>query len=97
MTNASKHLQAGFQAQAPKCATMEIDKLILDLQRIESGSFIFKHMCPLCLSTLEAQMITVMGIPAAVERVFSIAGKVFKPDRCQLTDATFEKILFMLQ
>ena len=49
------------------------------------------------LSTLEAQMITVMGIPAAVERVFSIAGKVFKPDRCQLTDATFEKILFMLQ
>ena len=50
-----------------------------------------------CLSLDEVAM-TVLGIPASsvpVERLFSIAGKVFRPKRCQLADATFQKLMFI--
>jgi hypothetical protein len=32
---------------------------------------------------------------APVERLFSIAGKIFRPDRCLLTDTTFETLLLI--
>ncbi len=32
---------------------------------------------------------------APVERLFSIAGKVFRPDRCRLKDKTFEELMFI--
>ena len=38
---------------------------------------------------------TALGLPAssaAAERTFSIAGKVFKPDRCRLSDKNVEKL-----
>ena len=37
----------------------------------------------------------VLGVPsssAPVERLFSIAGKVFTTERCQLTDKRFEQL-----
>ena len=40
----------------------------------------------------------VLGVPsssAPVERLFSIAGKVFTPERCQLTDKRFEQLMFI--
>uniref|UniRef100_A0A1X7V0Z2 HAT C-terminal dimerisation domain-containing protein n=1 Tax=Amphimedon queenslandica TaxID=400682 RepID=A0A1X7V0Z2_AMPQE len=41
---------------------------------------------------------TVLGVPAssaAVGRFFSVAGKVFRPDRCRLSDNTFQKLMFL--
>ena len=40
----------------------------------------------------------VLSIPASsapVERLFSIAGKVVRPDRCRLTDERFTKMMFI--
>ena len=40
----------------------------------------------------------VLGVPsssAPVERLFSIAGKVFTPERCRLTDKRFEQLMFI--
>ena len=52
--------------------------------------------------TLAVLMKTVLGVPASsagcsclLGRLFRIAGKVFDPDRCRLTDATFEKLMFI--
>ena len=32
---------------------------------------------------------------AAVERLFSIGGKIFRPDRCRLNDETFERLIMI--
>ena len=40
----------------------------------------------------------VLGVPsssAAVERLFSTAGKIFSPERCRLTDNRFEQLMFI--
>ena len=40
----------------------------------------------------------ILGISAssaAMERLFNIAGKVIRPDRCRLTDNTFQKLMFI--
>jgi hypothetical protein len=42
--------------------------------------------------------LNVLGIPASsapVERLFSVAGKVFRLERCRLTDETFQKLMFI--
>ena len=47
---------------------------------------------------LEEVATTVLGIPASsapAECSFSIAGKVFRPERYCLADATFEKLMFI--
>ncbi len=39
-----------------------------------------------------------LGIPAssaAAERLFSIAGKVYRPERCHLSDNKFEQLVFI--
>jgi hypothetical protein len=41
---------------------------------------------------------SLLGIPASsapVERLFSVAGKVFRPERCRLKDTTFQKLMFL--
>lgn len=48
--------------------------------------------------TLAAIAMTTIGVPAssaAVEQLFSVAGKVFRPDRCRLTDKSFETLMFI--
>ena len=40
----------------------------------------------------------VLGVPSSsspVERLFSVAGKVFSPERCRLTDTRFEQLMFI--
>uniref|UniRef100_A0A1X7TYX7 HAT C-terminal dimerisation domain-containing protein n=1 Tax=Amphimedon queenslandica TaxID=400682 RepID=A0A1X7TYX7_AMPQE len=32
---------------------------------------------------------------AAVERIFSIAGKIFRPERCSLSDKLFKDLMFV--
>ena len=39
--------------------------------------------------------LTIQASSAPVERLFSVAGKVFHPDRCRLTDQKFERIMFV--
>ena len=44
---------------------------------------------------LAKRVLSVPASSAPVELLFSVAGKVFKPDRCQMKDSTFETLLFI--
>ena len=48
-----------------------------------------------CLTKLALQYLVVPASSAPVERLFSIGGKIFRPDRCRLTDETFECLIFI--
>ena len=39
--------------------------------------------------------LTVQASSATVEQLLSVAGKVFRPDRCRLSDQKFERIMFV--
>ena len=47
------------------------------------------------LAKLAVKYLTDMASSASVERTFSIAGKVFRPDRCRLTDKNFETVMMI--
>ena len=47
------------------------------------------------LAKLASQFLCVPASSAPVERLFSIAGKVFRPERCRLTDKRFEELMFI--
>ena len=47
------------------------------------------------LAKLAPQFLCVPASSAPVERLFSIAGKVFRPERCRLTDKRFEELMFI--
>ena len=47
------------------------------------------------LSKMDNKYLAVPASSAPVERLFSIAGKVFRPDRCSLNDDTFEKLMII--
>ena len=48
--------------------------------------------------SLSKLAVSALGIPvssAAVERLFSIGGKIYQPDRCHLSDSRFEQLMFI--
>ncbi|XP_071176366.1 zinc finger BED domain-containing protein 4-like [Mytilus edulis] len=47
------------------------------------------------LSTLAKKHLAIPATSAPVERLFSIAGKVFRPERCRLNDKTFEQLMMI--
>ena len=54
------------------------------------------HNRSLVSSTYEgAPSSTYEGVPAPVERLFSIAGKIFRPDKCSMKDKTFERLIMI--
>ena len=47
------------------------------------------------LAKMARRFLCIPASSAPVERFFSIAGKVFRPDRCRLTDKRFEELMFI--
>lgn len=47
------------------------------------------------LSTMACKYLTIPASSAPVERIFSIAGKIFRPERCRLNDQTFERLMMI--
>ena len=47
------------------------------------------------LAKLANKYLAIQASSAAVERLFSIGGKVFRPDRCRLKDETFERLMMI--
>ena len=47
------------------------------------------------LAKLTNKYLIVEATSAPVERVFSTAGKIFRTDRCQLSDERFESLMFI--
>ena len=47
------------------------------------------------LSKIACRYLQIPASSGPVERLFSIAGKVFRPDRCRLTDEMFAKLMFI--
>ena len=47
------------------------------------------------LSRIAIDVLSLPASSAAVERIFSIAGKLFRPDRCRLTTKHFEQLMFI--
>ena len=49
----------------------------------------------LSLAQIAKEVLSVPSSSAPVERLFSIAGKVFTPIRCRLTDSRFQQLMFI--
>ncbi|CAB4061236.1 TRRAP [Lepeophtheirus salmonis] len=47
------------------------------------------------LSKLAKEFLGIPSSSAPVERLFSVAGNIFRVERCQLTDARFEQLIFI--
>ena len=47
------------------------------------------------LSYMAQRYLAVPASSAAVERLFSIGGKIFRPERCRLSDKVFEQLMFL--
>ena len=47
------------------------------------------------LARLANKLLAIPATSAPVERLFSIAGKVFRPERCSLKDETFERLMMI--
>ena len=73
--------------------------LVLLLKHIFIKSL--KHIIKAFISTYPTLAVIakcVLSVPASsahVECLFSVAGKNFRPDRCQMIDTTFECLIFI--
>ena len=47
------------------------------------------------LAKLAKKYLMIPATSASVERLFSVAGRVYRPDRCRLSDKRFEYLLFI--
>jgi len=47
------------------------------------------------LAALALKHLCIPASSAPVERLFSVAGKIFRPDRCALQDKTFQQLIFI--
>jgi len=45
------------------------------------------------LAVLACKYLAIPASSAPVERIFSVAGKIFRPERCRLNDKTFKELL----
>ena len=48
-----------------------------------------------CISKIALRYLCIPASSAPVERIFSIAGKVFRPERCRLKGKTLEQLMFI--
>lgn len=48
-----------------------------------------------CITKIVPQYLCIKTSLAPVECIFSFASKIFRPERCCLTDKTFEKLMFI--
>ena len=87
-------------------STRSITEQKLEIQKYLEDPHEDDKTCPLqywkahrnVYPTLAEVATTVLGIPAssaAVERLFRVAGKIFRPERCRLADSTFQKLMFI--
>ena len=47
------------------------------------------------ISKIAEVVLSIPASSAAVERLFSVAGKIYCPDRCRLSDNKFEQMMFI--
>ena len=50
------------------------------------------------MATTPALAFRYLAVPASsahLDRIFSIAGKIFRPERCSLSDERFEQVMFV--
>ena len=78
-------------------ASSEIDQYLSeDVQECDSLSYwqVNASRYP-NLSTLARKHLAAPATSAPVESLFSVAGKIFRPERCLLADKTFESLMFI--
>ena len=47
------------------------------------------------LAVIAKRVLSVSAFSAPVEHLFSVGGKIFRPDCCQMKDTTFERLIFI--
>ncbi len=87
------------QPVAPSSVQLEVQEylqqLVLDRQKDPlifwaSQDTMYPHLAP-----LTAKYLAVPATSAPVERLFSIGGKIFCPDRCRLSDTVLEQLMML--
>ena len=66
------------------CLAMETDPLQFWMSQQQNSPV---------LSAMACKFLTIPASSAPVERLFSIGGKIFRPERCRLADKTFERLM----
>ena len=86
---------------APDSATSEMgNTLVLQLDEYLTSSTLPEDEDPLLYWKCNRNRFPELSVlasasSASVERLFSIAGKIFRPERCRLSDELFEKLKFI--
>lgn len=77
----------------------ELEKYLAeDCEKYESDPLTYWSLNEVRLPTMSKLAIQYLALPASsapVERLFSIAGKVFRPDRCNMSDKNFQALMFV--